>query len=67
MTRSCEGNAERSPRLATRLDRSSTASSGPEFLDGAHLLYLLKEHADLDARIEVPEDLIDPSPDVALS
>jgi len=34
-----------------------------ELLDGANLLYLLKEHADLDAKIEVPESWVDPLPD----
>jgi restriction system protein len=36
-----------------------------ELLDGRNLLYLLSEHADIDARIEVPEDWVDPIPDVA--
>ncbi len=31
-----------------------------ELLDGTNLLYLLKEHAGLDARIEEPEDWVDP-------
>jgi restriction system protein len=30
-----------------------------ELLDGANLLYLLKEHADLEAKIVMPEDWID--------
>jgi len=34
-----------------------------ELLDGANLLYLLKEHAGLDAKIEVPEGWRDPVPD----
>jgi restriction system protein len=31
-----------------------------ELLDGTNLLYLLKEHADIDARIDTPEDWADP-------
>lgn len=31
-----------------------------ELLDGGNLLYLLKEHAEIDARIEFPEDWQDP-------
>lgn len=31
-----------------------------ELLDGNNLLYLLKEHAGIDARIEPPEDWVDP-------
>jgi restriction system protein len=34
-----------------------------ELLDGGNLLYLLKTHADIDARIVVPEDWHDPVPD----
>lgn len=34
-----------------------------ELLDGGNLLYLLKEHADMDARIVVPEDWVDPADD----
>ena len=34
-----------------------------ELLDGANLLYLLKEHAAIDARIEPPEDWVDPIQD----
>jgi restriction system protein len=34
-----------------------------ELLDGANLLYLLKLHADIDARIEVPPDWRDPVAD----
>jgi restriction system protein len=33
-----------------------------ELLEGSHLLYLLKEHADIDAKIVVPEDWVDASP-----
>ena len=33
-----------------------------ELLGGANLLYLLKEHADVDARIEPPDSWVDPSP-----
>lgn len=37
------------------------ASGKPlEMLDGANLLYLLKEHAGLDAKIEPPDDWVDP-------
>ena len=36
-----------------------------ELLDGANLLYLLREHAGLEARIEAPEDWHDPEPDQA--
>jgi len=35
-----------------------------ELLDGGNLLYLLKEHAEIDARIEVPEDWVDASPEM---
>lgn len=31
-----------------------------ELLDGGNLLYLLKDHAGIDAKIEVPEDWVDP-------
>jgi restriction system protein len=31
-----------------------------ELLDGSNLLYLLKEHAGMEARIEPPEDWVDP-------
>jgi len=42
------------------------ASGKPlELLSGEHLLYLLKEHADLDAKIEVPVTWRDPVPDSA--
>src|SRR5205823_12597347 len=34
-----------------------------ELLSGEHLLYLLKEHAGLDAKIEVPPTWQDPVPD----
>ena len=34
-----------------------------ELLDGSNLLYLLAEHADIEAKIEVPEDWQDPKPD----
>lgn len=41
------------------------ASGKPlELLDGGNLLYLLGEHAGIDARIEVPEDWVDPLPDI---
>jgi restriction system protein len=33
-----------------------------ELLDGGNLLYLLKEHAGIEAKIEVPDDWKDPSP-----
>src|SRR5215203_2973368 len=35
-----------------------------ELLGGSHLLYLLSEHAGLEARIEPPEDWVDPAADV---
>jgi restriction system protein len=35
-----------------------------ELLSGSHLLFLLAEHADLEARIEPPEDWVDPIADV---
>jgi restriction system protein len=34
-----------------------------ELLDGSNLLYLLKEHAGIDAKIEVPEGWVDARPD----
>lgn len=34
-----------------------------ELLDGANLLFLLKEHAAIDAKIEAPDDWVDPVPD----
>jgi HJR/Mrr/RecB family endonuclease len=34
-----------------------------ELLDGANLLYLLEAHAGITARIEPPDDWLDPSPD----
>ena len=34
-----------------------------ELLDGSHLLYLLKEHGGIDAKIIMPEDWRDPLPD----
>jgi restriction system protein len=34
-----------------------------ELITGSNLLYLLKEHADIDAKIEMPPDWIDPSGD----
>jgi restriction system protein len=33
-----------------------------ELLDGANLLYLLNEHSGIEAKIEVPEDWVDPDP-----
>jgi restriction system protein len=33
-----------------------------ELIDGSNLLYLLHEHAAIDAKIEVPEDWVDPLP-----
>lgn len=35
-----------------------------ELLSGSNLLYLLKEHAEMDARIEPPDDWVDPSPEL---
>ena len=38
------------------------ASGKPlELINGGNLLYLLKEHADVDAKIEMPEDWQEPS------
>jgi restriction system protein len=34
-----------------------------ELLSGSHLLYLLKEHAGIDAKIEMPDNWKDPLPD----
>jgi restriction system protein len=36
-----------------------------ELLSGSHLLYLLAEHAGIEARIESPEEWVDPPEDVA--
>jgi restriction system protein len=36
-----------------------------ELLSGTHLLYLLAEHAGIEARIEPPEDWVDPALDAA--
>ena len=33
-----------------------------ELIDGSNLLYLLHEHAEIDAKIEVPDDWVDPPP-----
>jgi restriction system protein len=42
------------------------ASGKPlELLSGTNLLYLLAEHAGIDARIEPPDDWIDPSADIS--
>jgi restriction system protein len=38
-----------------------------ELIDGANLLYLLKEHTGLDAKIVPPEDWVDPRPDADYS
>jgi restriction system protein len=35
-----------------------------ELIDGANLLYLLKQHADIDAKIQPPEDWSDPGVDL---
>lgn len=35
-----------------------------ELLSGTHLLYLLAEHAEIEARIEPPEDWVDPTADI---
>jgi restriction system protein len=35
-----------------------------ELLSGTHLLYLLAEHAGIEARIEPPDDWVDPVADV---
>lgn len=40
------------------------ASGKPlELIDGGNLLYLLQEHAGIEAKIEVPEDWVDPEPE----
>jgi restriction system protein len=31
-----------------------------ELIDGGNLLYLLREHAEIDAKIQAPEDWVDP-------
>ncbi|MGA2636198.1 restriction endonuclease [Methylocella sp.] len=36
-----------------------------ELISGSNLLYLLKEHADIDAKIEMPDDWVDAQPDAA--
>jgi restriction system protein len=33
-----------------------------ELIDGANLLFLLAEHAGIEAKIEPPDDWIDPAP-----
>ena len=35
-----------------------------ELLSGSNLLYLLKEHAEIEAKIQMPEDWKDPQPDI---
>jgi restriction system protein len=35
-----------------------------ELLSGSNLLYLLKEHAEIEAKIQMPEDWKDPLPDM---
>ncbi len=35
-----------------------------ELIDGGNLLYLLQEHAGIEAKIEAPEDWVDPVPDI---
>jgi len=34
-----------------------------ELLSGSHLLYLLAQHAGIEAKIEIPDDWKDPQPD----
>jgi restriction system protein len=36
-----------------------------ELISGSNLLYLLKEHASIEARIEMPPDWVDARPDTA--
>ena len=36
-----------------------------ELIDGANLLFLLKEHAGIEAKIVVPDDWEDPADDIA--
>ena len=38
-----------------------------ELLSGSHLLYLLAEHAGIEARIEPPEDWVDPAADAEVA
>lgn len=38
-----------------------------ELLSGSHLLYLLKENAGIEAKIEVPENWRDPQPDMQIT
>ena len=45
--------------VVVRLRRGQAA----ELLSGSNLLYLLSEHAGIEARIEPPEDWVDPVPD----
>ncbi len=35
-----------------------------ELIDGGNLLYLLQEHAGIEAKIEVPDDWVDPEPEM---
>ena len=35
-----------------------------ELITGSNLLYLLHEHAGVEAKIELPEDWVDPVPDI---
>jgi len=35
-----------------------------ELITGGNLLYLLKEHANVEAKIEIPPDWVDPRADV---
>jgi restriction system protein len=36
-----------------------------ELLTGSDLLYLLKEHAGIEAKIEVPDNWVDAQPDIS--
>jgi restriction system protein len=36
-----------------------------ELITGRNLLYLLKEHAGIEAKIEVPDDWVDAKPDIS--
>lgn len=37
-----------------------------ELLSGSHLLYLLAEHAGIEARIDMPQNWVDPVPDAPI-
>lgn len=61
MTRHGEESAHVSQRPIVR--PGGPANKPIELLDGANLLYLLSEHAGIDAKIMPPEDWRDPAAD----